>query len=294
MKDRPLVLGMGEIVWDCLPEGRKLGGAPVNFAYCADRMGADSYPVSAVGDDPLGVETLEACRSLGLKTSGIATVPFPTGRVLVRLDSSGIPEYDILENVAWDTLEAVSEVLELASRADAFCWGSLAQRSPHSREAIRRVLESLPSECLKVFDINLRQNYYSKEIIEVSLRFADILKLNEDEFSVLSDMFGFDRSQPSEAIPALAGEFGIRLVILTCGASFSEVFSSEGRLSHLPTPAVKVADTIGAGDSFTAAFVMSMLRGKSIAQAHATAVRVAAYVCTVPGAINPIPEELWH
>ena len=276
---RPIILGIGEIVWDCLPGGRKLGGAPVNFAYHAQRLGADSYPVSAVGKDDLGRETLEICGSYGLRTTSLQENDLPTTRVLVSLDAQGVPKFEILQNVAWDALKTSMALMDLASKADAVCWGSLAQRSEPSRAAILKILDAVPAKAMKVFDINLRQHYYSKEIIEESLKRASVLKLNEDELPVLLELLKM------KDIPEVISRYSLDYLIHTKGANGSEVYTKRGLVSSLDTPKVEVVDTVGAGDSFTAAFVMSILKGESTAAAHAKAVEVSALVCQSAGAI---------
>ncbi|MBQ9893326.1 MAG: carbohydrate kinase [Bacteroidales bacterium] len=278
---KPVILGIGEIVWDCLPGGMKLGGAPVNFAYHVMQLGADSYPVSAVGTDELGNETLESCRRYGLETRFIQRNSLPTSRVLVNLDGNGVPQYNIVENVAWDALEATPEALSFASRADAVCWGSLSQRCATSRKAIWRILCAVPETAMKIFDINLRQHYFSKEIIEDSLRQATVLKLNEDELPLVLSLLGISD------IGKLVTEFELDNIVFTHGADYSEVYGPEGLLSHIETPKVKVSDTVGAGDCFTAAFATSLLNGEPIVTAHEKAVRLSAWLCTLPGAINP-------
>lgn len=276
---KPVIIGVGEIVWDCLPEKRALGGAPVNFAYHAMRLGADSYPVSAVGRDELGEETLTECRSYGLRTDFLQQNNLPTSRVLVSLDDRGIPTYRILENVAWDDLRATPEVLGVAGRADAVCWGSLAQRSEGSRAAILRIVDAVPAGAWKVFDINLRQHYYDKAVIQASLERANILKLNEDELPIVLQMMSLD------GIPAVVKQYGLDYLIYTCGAKDSEVYGPEGLISHIDTPRVDVVDTVGAGDSFTAAFVTAILHGETPASAHAKAVDLSARVCQARGAM---------
>ena len=271
-----IVLGIGEIVWDCLPGGRKLGGAPVNFAYHCKELGAESYPVSAVGKDALGDETLSQCRSYGLCTDYIGRNSLPTSRVLVTLDAAGVPSYEIVRNVAWDALEANPKLLSLAAMAAAVCWGSLAQRNSGSRSAIMKILDAVPKDAIRVFDINIRQDYYSREVVEESLEKATILKLNEDELLGAKD------------IDAIIKRYSLDYLIYTSGASFSEIYSPEGMVSHIETPKVKVADTVGAGDCFTAAFVTSLLRGETPSEAHAKAVAMSAWLCTLPGAINPL------
>lgn len=284
------ILGIGELVWDVFPSGKQLGGAPVNFAYFAKELGAEAYPVAALGSDELGDEAMEFVRPSGLKLDFIQRNSLPTSRVLVTTDEEGVPQYEIVENVAWDAMECTPEILDLASQADVICWGSLAQRSRKSRESILAMVDAAPENCLRVFDINLRQKFYSKEVIEESLKRADILKLNEDELPVVSEIFAVEGSE-ADQIAHIIKRFSLRSIIYTQGAVCSEVYDASGLVSRMDTPKVKVADTVGAGDSFTATYVTSILLGKTPAQAHELAVKVAAYVCTQNGAINPLPED---
>lgn len=286
------IIGIGEVVWDCLPSGRKLGGAPLNFAYFALQCGAESYAVSAVGNDDLGRETLEAVAGTGVALSYIQVNDRPTSRVMVTVDADGIPQYEIIRDVAWDAIRCTSAELDLMKGASAVCWGSLAQRSALSRESIMAMLEAAPDSCLKVFDINIRQHFYDKEAIEESLKHADVLKLNEDELPVVCSLFGIKGGSASDLIAEIISRFALKYVVYTCGSAFSEVHGEAGLLTHIDTPAVEVADTVGAGDSFTAVFISSLLGGKTVARAHALAVRVAAFVCTKEGAINPLPGNL--
>lgn len=286
------IIGIGEVVWDCLPEGRKLGGAPLNFAYFALQCGADAYAVSAVGNDVLGSETLDATRRSGVDVSYIQVNDLPTSRVLVTVDQKGIPQYEILQGVAWDAIRCTDEELALVKDASAVCWGSLAQRSLLSRESILAMVKAAPHSCLKVFDINIRQHYYDKDTVEASLMLADVLKLNEDELPVVCSLFGIAQEPVASQIAELLRRFSLKYVVYTCGSAFSEVYGADGLLSHLDTPEVEVADTVGAGDSFTAVLVSSLLNGREIAEAHALAVQVAAFVCTKAGAINPLPADL--
>ena len=281
-------MGIGELVWDMLPGGRQLGGAPVNFAYWCGRLGAEGYPVSAVGGDDLGREAFDRLAGTGLDLGYVQRNALPTGRVNVTLSGNGIPEYDIVEGVAWDALEADARTLELAAQADAVCWGSLAQRSEASRRAIAAILGATRPECLKVFDINIRQHWYSREIVTDSLRQADVLKLNEDELPLVASLLSIGKSG-AEAIAELIRTFSLRYVIYTAGADYSEIHSAEGLLSRIRTPQVEVADTVGSGDSFTAAFITSLLQGDPVAACHRKAVETAAEVCTVHGAI-PRPQ----
>lgn len=283
------VVGIGELLWDMLPAGKQLGGAPANFAYHVSRLGLDGLAVSAVGADPLGDEALASLRERGLHCL-VARTGRPTGTVQVSLDAAGVPQYEIKTSVAWDNIPFTAELAEVAASARAVCFGSLAQRSPVSRETIYRFLDTVPAECLKVFDINLRQHFYSREVLEESLRRADILKINDEEILTLASLSGL-RPAGNPAVEPLAAlgesirkEYSLRMVVLTCGAVGSYVFSREG-VSYLDTPKVDVVDTVGAGDSFTAAFVASLLQGGSIAEAHRRAVDVAAFVCTRPGAM---------
>lgn len=283
------IVAIGEVVWDVLPSGRKLGGAPVNFAYFAAQLGAEAFPITAVGRDELGDETLEALEATGLDLSLVQRNALPTSRVLVTLDAAGIPQYEIVENVAWDALACTQEALDRLRAADAVCWGSLSQRSAASKAAVLQMLDAVPAGAVKVFDINIRQHYYDRDTLSESLRRTDILKLNEDELPLLRSLFSPSGSD-SAAIADLFARFGLQQLILTRGADCSEVYGPEGLLSHLDTPKVQVADTVGAGDSFTAAYVASRLQGRPVPEAHALAVRISAWVCTQAGAINPLPQ----
>lgn len=282
------VIAIGEIVWDCLPSGKQLGGAPLNFAFFAKELGAEAYAVSAVGKDDLGDETLEVASATGVCLNHVQRNELPTSRVLVTLDDNGVPQYEIVEGVAWDAIECTDSSLELVKDAAVICWGSLAQRSEKSRESVLAMLAAAPESCVKVFDINIRQHYYSREVIESSLQYADILKLNEDELPLVAQMLGLGGSD-KEIVAALISKYSLTHLIYTHGADFSEVYAADGGYSHIPTPKVKVADTVGAGDSFTAVFVTSLLQGRTLGESHAKAVEVSAYVCTQNGAINPLP-----
>jgi fructokinase len=281
------VIAFGEIVWDMLPSGRQLGGAPLNFCYFADVAGAEAYVISAVGSERLGDETIGVVSHTGVSVSYIQRSQLPTGYVNVQLDAHGHPEYEIVEDVAWDAIGCPPEALQLVQDASVFCWGSLAQRSESSRASLYELLESLPKSCLKVFDINIRQHYYSVETIEKSLRCADVLKLNEDELPLIADLFGINGAE-SEIVRSLIDTYSLKFLIYTHGADFSEVYSSEGEYSHIDTPKVEVKDTVGAGDSFTAIFVVSLLLGHSLADSHRAAVDVSAEVCTKNGAIDVV------
>ncbi|MBP5393945.1 MAG: carbohydrate kinase [Bacteroidaceae bacterium] len=285
------IVGIGEVLWDCLPEGRKLGGAPANFAYHVGQFGWQSLVVSAVGNDALGDEILQVFDEAKLPYN-IARVAQPTGTVQVTLSADGIPSYEICEDVAWDNIPWTNELADLAARTKAVCYGSLAQRSDVSRSTVMRFIASMKEDTERICDINLRQHFYSPEIVEESFRCATILKLNDDEIGVVTRLLGLENGSLEEQCRQIRECFPqLRMVILTCGAIGSYVFSSD-ETSYIPTPKVEVADTVGAGDSFTATFVAQILAGKTIREAHSKAVAVSAFVCTQHGAMPVIPSEL--
>lgn len=285
------VVGMGEALWDVLPEGKKIGGAPANFAYHVSQFGLPSWVVSAIGDDSFGREIVENFTSKGLNQL-IAEVPYPTGTVQVEIDPAGIPQYEIKENVAWDNIPYTARLEALAEKTKAVCFGSLAQRNVVSRNTINRFLDAMPQndESLVVFDVNLRQGFYSKEILCNSMKRCNILKINDEELVTVSRMFGYPGIDLQDKCWILLGKYNLKMIILTCGINGSYVFTP-GNVSFQPTPKVEVADTVGAGDSFTAAFIASILKGKSVAEAHSLAVRTSAYVCTKKGAMPILPAE---
>ena len=294
------VVGIGEALFDCLPEGRKLGGAPANFAYHVSQFGLNGWAISAIGDDELGEEIVETFEKVGLDHI-LPVVEQPTGTVKVTLDSKGIPQYDICLGVAWDNIPLTQEMLHVARHAEAICFGSLAQRCATSRETIHAFLDEAPKDALRVFDINLRQNWFTAEVIAESLA-KDVLKINDEELDVVATMLLGVSSVPGKLIAEdpektrivcrdLIAKYDLKMLILTCGAIGSYVFTATEE-SYVATPKVKVADTVGAGDSFTATFVAQILLGKSIRQAHEKAVAVSAFVCTQNGAMPVLPENL--
>lgn len=286
------IVGIGEALWDCLPEGRKIGGAPANFAYHAGQFGFRSLAISAIGDDQLGREIKDNFDQRGL-TYRLETVDFPTGTVQVTLDGNGIPCYEIMENVAWDNIPYSTDLEDIARNCKAVCFGSLAQRSAVSRNTINRFLDAIPEseDTYKIFDINLRQNFYSKETVVNSLNKCNVLKINDEELVVVSEMLEFENMSPEESCRKILADYGLRMLILTCGTEGSYVFTPE-EMSFLETPAVEVADTVGAGDSFTGSFVASILKGRTISEAHKRAVEVSAFICTQNGAMPVLPAEL--
>lgn len=286
-----VVVGMGEALWDVLPEGKKIGGAPANFAYHVSQFGLPSCVVSAVGDDALGDEILENLTSKGLKQL-IEKVPYPTGTVQVEIDQAGVPQYEIKENVAWDNIPWTTSLETLAKKTKAVCFGSLAQRNVVSRETINRFLDTMPrdEDTLAVFDVNLRQGFYNKEILCKSMEHCNILKINDEELVTVSRMFGYPGIDLQDKCWILLGKYNLKMLILTCGINGSYVFTP-GNVSFLPTPRVEVADTVGAGDSFTAAFISCVLKGMPVAEAHRRAVATSAFVCTCNGAMPVLPDE---
>lgn len=282
--EKPIVIGVGEFLWDILPSGKKAGGAPVNFAYHASQNGVEGWAVSAVGDDEPGHELTAAARTHGINLA-VAKVGYPTGTVPVTL-VNGQPSYEIREGVAWDHIPLTDEVVKLAGRAKALSFGSLAQRHPDSRATTRALVKACPEDALIVYDINLRQHYWSKELIEDSLKMADVFKINDEELAVVKSMSGLDSMNDDDACRTLMERWGLEMLVLTGGDRFSSIYHSGG-VSTIPTPRVDVVDAVGAGDAFSGSLIASLLTGKTICEAHQAAVETAAYVCTQTGAWTP-------
>jgi fructokinase len=291
----PLILALGEILWDLLPSGKHLGGAPANFAYHAAQLGARAITISAVGDDDLGREILELLRGLGLDASGIVVdANHFTGTVTVSLDA-GQPSYMIHDNVAWDFIRGGEALADLAGAADCVCFGSLAQRSPISRETIQGLLARTKPDALCIFDINLRQEYFDRATLHQSLERADVLKINDVELLDLARVFGhkLSRETPSRFTREVLDAYGLDLIAVTRGAEGSVFHTPDGNvLEHPGYAPPRVADTVGAGDAFTAALAMGLLRSVPLEQVSDDANRLASYVCTQRGATPVIPPEL--
>lgn len=291
MNHRPTIVGLGEVLWDLLPAGKQLGGAPANFAYHAGALGAHARLVSRVGKDALGGETLDRLAKLGVLTDGVEVDPrLPTGTVSVVVAADGQPQFTIHENVAWDALEGSSAGRQAIATADALCFGTLAQRSERSRLTIRALVAAAPAGALRVFDVNLRQHFYSRAVIEESLGMADVVKVNDAELARLAEMLGLPGDDRSR-IATLADRFGLRWVVCTRGAQGSLLYAG-GRWSERPGTPTRVVDTIGAGDSFTAALTLGLLAGWPLDETHRRAGDLAAYVCSQPGATPSLPEPL--
>ncbi len=283
-------MGIGEVLWDIFPEGRQLGGAPFNFACNAQELGAATSMVSCIGNDELGRRITKAVREKGVDDRYIACdADHPTGTVSVKLDPDGNPDFTIHENVAWDFIPWNDDLESLAARCDAVAFGSLTQRSETSRSTIRRFLDRTREECIRVFDINLRQSFYDKEVIEESLRRANVLKINTEELRVVAELFD-TKAEKKEVLSRLLGDYSLRLIALTKGARGSMLIKPSQISSHLGYQ-VEVVDSVGAGDAFTAAMVIGMLSNKDLDEINEGANRLASYVCTQSGALPKIPNS---
>ncbi|MBD8347255.1 MULTISPECIES: carbohydrate kinase family protein [unclassified Dysgonomonas] len=283
-----IVVGLGEILWDVFPERKVLGGAPANFAYHASQFGFNGYAVSAIGDDLLGKEILTSLEEKGLNYL-LEKTDYPTGTVQVTLNKAGVPQYEICENVAWDNIPFTARTENLAKNTQTVCFGSLAQRNSVSRETIRKFITAMPEDSLKIFDINLRLNFYSKEIIHESLEMSNMMKINDEEVLKVANLYGW-KGDEQEICGRLLEDYKLDILVLTKGTDGSFVFTPR-QTSYQPTPKVHVADTVGAGDSFTAAFVAAYLHGERIEDAHQLAVEVSAYVCLQHGAMPKLADS---
>ena len=284
------ILAVGEILWDLLPGGKQLGGAPANFAYHAHALGAEALIVSRVGDDPAGREIKDRLRELGLPVDGVAIDPTaPTGTASVELAADGQPRFTIHEDVAWDRIAASSTALQAASQADAVCFGSLAQRREPSRSSVRRLVDATPADALRVCDINLRQHYHSPEVIEASLALANVLKLNDQELPMVAGMDGL-RGTVRGQLEALVRRHRLRAAALTRGAHGCLMWV-DGVWSEHPGLPCNVVDTVGAGDAFTAAMTLGLLAHRPPDTINRRANEVAAYVASQRGATPPLPAE---
>jgi len=282
MTKKPVVAGIGELLWDVLPSGKQLGGAPCNFAFHAKQAGCESYVISSIGKDDLGKQLINVIHHLGLSNKHIQENEFPTSTVTVKLDKEGHPDFTIHENVAWDHIKWNKDLDEIAKELDAVCFGSLAQRNRESEKCIKSFVAATKDDCLKVFDINLRQTYYSRDIINNSLEVSNILKLNEDELPVVSDYFGFKGSADNK-LEQIIRAFDLKYVVYTLG-SMGSIIKSKKETSFAEVPKIKVEDTVGAGDAFTAIFITGILKGIPLKETHKKATEIAAMVCTRKGA----------
>lgn len=277
------VVAIGEILWDIFPDDKRIGGAPANFAYYAHKLGERVALISRVGQDSLGRQAMSACHSAGLIADFIQKdLIHPTGKVRVDLDKRGVPRFEIEPNSAWDFLEENETVISLTKVARAVCFGTLAQRNENSRKTIQNLLDMVGPGCLRVLDLNLRPPFYDREVIESSLRKADVLKLNSDELKILSGFYSL-KGNPAELVRALLDKFSLKYVALTRGSEGSLIIS-QGRESEHPGYLVNVVDTVGAGDAFTAALVCGLLSNRDLDEISKLANQLASFVCTKQGA----------
>lgn len=283
-------VGIGEVLWDLLPSGSQLGGAPANFAYHTHALGASARIITRVGDDDFGNAVRRRFEEQGIEdgTVQIDTM-VPTGTVTVSLVENGIPNYVIHEDVAWDGIQITPMALKAVQEADAICFGSLAQRREPSRTTIQNLVSAASPNALRVFDINLRQKYFSGEIIERSLRLANVLKLNDSELPILAKIFSLTGSIRQQ-ISRLAMKFDLRLVALTRGPAGSLLFQ-DGRWSDCPSVPIEVVDTVGAGDAFAAILVLGLLHKMELDDINTLADEVARYVCSCTGATPQLPKN---
>lgn len=294
MKAKYKIAGIGEILWDMFPGGGRLGGAPANFACHCQQLGGEAFPVSCIGKDELGHQTREELERLGVSSAFITELSdYPTGQVQVSLDEAGKPSYEILDNMAWDHLEFTPALKSLAPTLDAACFGTLSQRSPGSQNTIREFLRAMPDHSLKIFDVNLRGDFYSKPLIEESLQLATILKLSDEELPVLAGYFELSGSVTDQLIE-LRNRFALDLIAYTRGSDGSLLISpaENSEAQGLPVTAL---DSVGAGDSFTAALCTGILNKMPLSEVNTFANRVASYVCSQKGACPKLPESIrWN
>ncbi len=297
MKETHLILGIGELLWDMLPTGPRLGGAPANFTVMAARLGNHAAILSRIGRDDLGRAAIDALDPLPADTSRIQIDPaHPTGQVNVTF-TDGQPAYEFPEPSAWDALELSSEWVQLAERADAICFGSLAQRSLESRQTIQTLAAQTSSACFRVFDVNLRAPFYSGEAIQESLELATVAKMNDAEVPYVLTLLGLpddDLENPDGlrlAADRLLAEFPtLRMIAITRGGSGSLLVTREEWNSHPGIPTT-VVDTIGAGDAFTAALTHYLLRGASLSVLNEAGNRWGSWVASQAGAMPPLGES---
>lgn len=292
MSTRPVIAGIGEVLWDVYPDAAHFGGAPANFACHAASLGAEAWMVSAVGTDELGDRALDSLGQRGVECTSVTRDPkHATGRVLVTLDATGQASYEFAADTAWDHLLWSNQRASLARRCDAICFGTLGQRSSTSRDTIRRFVEATPPTALKVFDVNLRQHFYDTETVESSLQIASALKLNGEELPIVARLCGIEARTPRDILMELMTRYELRFAALTHGHEGALLIAA-GEESECPAVPTTVVDTVGAGDAFTATLVFDFLRGLPIGEINRHANAVASFVCSQPGATTPLPASL--
>jgi len=288
---QPIAVGLGELLWDMLPEGRQIGGAPFNFARHCNQLGLEGFPVSQIGIDELGNETVSLLKDWGITPDFVCRDPqHETGTVNIRLDNQGKPNYEIRDDAAWDFIQHNLLLEQLAPKVDIVCFGTLAQRSDASRSTIYSFLDRMSSDAIKLFDVNLRQHFYSIGSIEASLERASVLKLSDEELPVLKNAFSLSGSVEVQ-LSELKNRFELKLIAYTRGAEGSLLIDGSGTDDH-PGTTITTIDTIGAGDSFSATLCAGLLQGLTLAPLNENANQVAAYVCSQRGATPALPESI--
>lgn len=286
LPSKKCIVAFGEIVCDVFPDSSRIGGAPLNFAYFCKKLGAESHIISAVGNDAYGSEILGILKEENISASSVKILPqFPTGKVLVQMLGEGLHRFEICSPAAWDHIDAEESLFSLAKRADAFEFGTLAQRSEISRKTLWQLLNMLSPDCLKIFDVNLRGNFFTNDIIAESMSRADILKTNEDEFPIISDTLGISAKTPDNGAFEIMKKCSLKYLLLTRGEKGYKIFTKNGKIISGESDDIEVVDTVGAGDSFTAAFTMGILNGESPENAAKSAGRLSQEVCTRRGAL---------
>ncbi len=286
---KPLIVGIGELLWDVFKNGKRIGGAPVNLVYNATQLGAEGYAVTAVGNDEAGSELLRELKKSHIDSEQIQFVDYATGRSIVDDSDPNDPTYNLNDGAAWDHIPTTVESINMAKQADALCFGTLALRNEESRNTIFTLLSYARKDAMLFFDVNLRQNFYSKELIERLLQKANVFKINKEEFKILSRIFG-EQGDEDEICRMLLGKYNLKYIILTAGADYSKIYGKD-EFSKIDTPQTNVVDTVGGGDAFAGAFIVAMLNGASLKDAHRRAVIRAKTVCEGSGAWIPCSKE---
>jgi len=285
------IVAFGEILWDMLPSGRTLGGAPLNFAYRVNSLGDIAYPVSRLGRDELGREAWHRVESFGIDTSCLQwDDALPTGTVNVFFDAENNPDYFIVPAVAYDFIRVTSKLEEVATAADCFCFGTLIQRSEPSRASLRQLIEKAGS-AVKLLDVNLRKDCYTPETVRQSLEAADVVKLNEKEAPLVAEMMGLDARPLPDLAPELVRGWSLRCLVVTLGDKGAFAASGEGELVYVPGYRVSVIDTLGSGDAFTAGFIHQLLRGSSLTKCCRFGNLLGALAATKRGGTEPFTNE---
>ncbi len=287
------ILAIGEVLFDVLPDGAKLGGAPANFAWYCHQFGFNDFVISAVGDDADGEDIIKRLKALGINTAAVDILHGEkTGIVNVTLNAASVPSYEIVKNVAWDKITCGEDKLALARKADVICFGTLAQRGEVSHRSINKILDNAPKHCLKIFDVNLRQSFYSFEILDSGLKKANILKISDEELPKTAEVLGLEHSSDEAFCLTLLKKYDLYIIVLTRGEKGSIIFTKDNMYKSAGVKAEKLADTVGAGDSFSAAFCAGLLKGLDFDTIGQRANKVASYVCTQKGAMAVLPKDL--